>query len=71
MTVALYVALLPICSIILCIFGFFIGRCSRKVPILDNNLPRVLYRGQLPAHDLSGAEDPQRGRCNKSGSLPS
>jgi hypothetical protein len=44
---AIYVALLPFCSIILGVFGFFVGRCSRKIPILDENLPRALHRGQL------------------------
>lgn len=51
MVIAIYVALLPICSFILGIFGFFVGRCSRKISILDNNLPRALYRGQMPPED--------------------
>jgi len=46
MVIAIYSALLPICSFFMCIFGFLVGRCSRKIPILDNNLPRALYRGQ-------------------------
>ncbi len=48
MAMVIYAALLPICSFILCIFGFIVGRCARKIPILDNNLPRALYRGQIP-----------------------
>jgi len=31
MVIAIYAALLPICSFILGIFGFFVGRCSRKI----------------------------------------
>jgi hypothetical protein len=51
MVIAIYAALLPICSFILGIFGFFVGRCSHKISILDDNLPRALYRGQLPPAD--------------------
>ena len=51
MAIAIYAALLPICSFILGVFGFFAGRCSRKIPILDDNLPRALHRGQLPPWD--------------------
>lgn len=49
MVIAIYAALSLTCSFTLCIFGFFVGRCARKIPILDHNLPRVLYRGQLPS----------------------
>jgi hypothetical protein len=52
MELAIYVALLPVCSFIVGIFGFFVGRCSRKIPILDDNLPRALHRGQLQSKDL-------------------
>jgi hypothetical protein len=38
----------PACSLALCVFGFFVGRCARKIPILDDHLPRALYRGQTP-----------------------
>ncbi len=58
MVIAIYAALVPICSFILSLFGFFVGRCSRKIPILDSNLPRVLYRGQLPTRDSRESEDP-------------
>jgi hypothetical protein len=47
MVIAIYIILMLACSFTLCIFGFFVGRCARKVPILDNNLPRVLHRGQV------------------------
>jgi hypothetical protein len=48
MIIAIYIILLPVCSFILCIFGFAVGRCARKIPILDNNLPRALHRGEIP-----------------------
>jgi hypothetical protein len=46
MIMAIYAILLPSCSFIMCVFGFFAGRCARKIPILDNHLPRALHRGQ-------------------------
>ena len=47
MLAVLYAALLPICSFTLAIFGFFVGRCARKIPILYDNLPRALHRGEV------------------------
>jgi hypothetical protein len=47
-TAIIYMALLLIYSSALCIFGFFVGRCARKIPILDENLPRALHRGEMP-----------------------
>jgi hypothetical protein len=51
MAIAIYAALLPICSFIIGVFGFFVGRCARKIPVLDDNLPRALHRGQLSLKD--------------------
>lgn len=51
MEIAIYAALLLICSFIVGLFGFFVGRCARKIPVLDDNLPRALHRGQLPPKD--------------------
>jgi hypothetical protein len=31
----------------LCIFGFFLGRCARKLPIVDSVLPWTLSRDQI------------------------
>jgi hypothetical protein len=28
--------------------GFWIGRCARKIPIIDNNLPWAMRHHQLP-----------------------
>lgn len=51
MATVIYAVLLPICSFILGVFGFFVGRCARKIPILDDNLARALHRGQLQPKD--------------------
>ncbi len=51
MVIIIYTALCLPVSAASALFGFFVGRCSRKLPILDEHLPRTLYRGQLP---LSG-----------------
>lgn len=54
MVIAIYAALLPTCSFIVGVFGFFVGRCARKIPVLDESLPRVLHRGQpTPRGDRS------------------
>jgi hypothetical protein len=36
-------------SITLGLFGFFVGRCARKMPIIDNKLPWAIHRGQALA----------------------
>ena len=55
--IAIYSILLVTCSFTLCIFGFFVGRCARKIPVLDNNLPRALHRGETPSQSCHDAED--------------
>jgi hypothetical protein len=45
----IYILYLFLCSAILGLLGFWIGRCSRKVPIIDSNLPWTLNRAQSPA----------------------
>lgn len=35
-------------AIVLCLFGFFLGRCARKLPIIDSRLPWTLGRDQVP-----------------------
>ncbi len=39
--------LLLACSSIMCLFGFFVGRCARKLPIIDDNLPWTMHRGHM------------------------
>jgi hypothetical protein len=48
MFTVIYLLLLPICSFILCVFGFFVGRCARKLPFIDDGLPWTLSRSQIP-----------------------
>ena len=31
------------------LFGFFVGRCARRMPIIDDRLPWAIHRGQAPA----------------------
>jgi hypothetical protein len=31
------------------VFGFFVGRCARKLPVIDDKLPWAIHRSQLPA----------------------
>lgn len=65
MLFAIYLLLLPACSLTMGLFGFFVGRCARKLPILDNNLPWAMHRSQVPftledsQHPLIQANYPQ------------
>jgi hypothetical protein len=27
-------------------FGFFVGRCARRLPVIDDNLPWTMHRGR-------------------------
>ncbi len=40
------------------IFGFWIGRCARKLPLVDDNLPWTIHREQAPR--CSGTCKPNR-----------
>lgn len=40
--------LLPICSVVMGLLGFWIGRCARRLPIIDDKLPWTLHRNQIP-----------------------
>ena len=48
MLTAIYALILIACSSILGLFGFFVGRCARKLPLIDNHLPWAIHRGQIP-----------------------
>lgn len=56
MAITIYAVLLT-CSVTLCIFGFFVGRCARKIPILDEHLPRALHRGESPPRDCQSCKE--------------
>jgi hypothetical protein len=36
-------------SFTLGLFGFFVGRCARKMPIIDDHMPWAIHRGQVAA----------------------
>jgi hypothetical protein len=36
-------------SFTLGLFGFFVGRCARKMPIIDDHMPWTIHRGQAAA----------------------
>lgn len=44
--IVIYTILWLTCSFGLCLFGFFVGRCARKLPIIDSKLPWTLSRDQ-------------------------
>jgi hypothetical protein len=31
------------------LFGFFVGRCARKLPVIDDKLPWAIHRDRWPA----------------------
>ncbi len=67
MAVTIYAVLLLTCSLTLCVFGFFVGRCARKIPILDEHLPRALHRGEVRPHDCQSCEGSATDVSNNSG----
>jgi len=40
--------LFAICSSALGVFSFWIGRCARRLPIIDSRLPWTMRRDQVP-----------------------
>jgi hypothetical protein len=62
MLTAIYALILLACSSILGLFGFFVGRCARKLPIIDDHLPWALHRGQIPHTDQNSRPTPTPAR---------
>jgi hypothetical protein len=52
--------LLPICSVVMGLLGFWIGRCARRLPIIDDKLPWTLHRSQVPTAGAN-TENPRSG----------
>ena len=52
--------LLPVCSGVMGLLGFWIGRCARRLPIIDDKLPWTLHRNQIPA-DAANTAKPRSG----------
>ena len=66
MVITIYAVLLLTCSSTLCIFGFLVGRCARKIPILDEHLPRALYRSAIPLNDCHSGNRAGKDATNSS-----
>ena len=47
-------------SLAVFLFGFWIGRCARKLPIIDDKLPWTMHREQAPRCS-SACLPPRRG----------
>ena len=43
MLIVTYVIIWLVSSVILCLFGLFVGRCARKLPVIDDKLPWTIY----------------------------
>lgn len=65
MLAAIYLLLLPACSFIMGLFGFFVGRCARKLPIIDESLPWTMHRGQIPLAGEDGQPPPAPDRWRR------
>jgi hypothetical protein len=48
MIVVIYATLWLASSLFICLFSFWLGRCARKLPIIDENLPWTMSRDQAP-----------------------
>lgn len=62
MLTAIYALILIASSSVLGLFGFFVGRCARKLPMIDNHLPWALHRGQIPHADQNSRPTPAPAR---------
>lgn len=68
MFVAIFVFLLPVCSFALFTFGFWAGRCARKLPVIDDGLPWTLSRSYiLPPSAAAGRTGAARSAEENSG----
>jgi hypothetical protein len=42
--IIIYVMLGLNCAFIMCLFSFWLGRCARRLPVIDDNLPWTISR---------------------------
>ena len=56
MTILFYLLLLPICSVVMGLLGFWTGRCARRLPFIDNKLPWTLCRSQAQPFEVNTAK---------------
>lgn len=48
MVIIIYVTLPAACALALFVFSFWLGRCSRKLPLIDDHLPWTMSRDLAP-----------------------
>ncbi len=48
MFIVIYTLIWLVSSVVMCLLSFFVGRCARKLSVIDDGLPWVLHRGQVP-----------------------
>jgi hypothetical protein len=63
----IYTILMMAFSLTLCLFGFFVGRCARKLPILDENLPWTLHRAHISFEDCQATREQGQNRLTGHG----
>lgn len=48
MFIVIYTLIWLACSLAICLLSFIVGRCARKLPVIDDGLPWVLHRSHVP-----------------------
>lgn len=48
MFIVIYTLIWLACSLTICLLSFFVGRCARKLPVIDDGLPWALHRSHVP-----------------------
>lgn len=48
MFIVTYTLIWLACSLTICLLSFFVGRCARKLPVIDDGLPWALHRSHVP-----------------------
>lgn len=46
--IVIYTLIWLACSLTICLLSFFVGRCARKLPVIDDGLPWALHRSHVP-----------------------
>jgi hypothetical protein len=49
---------LTCCAPVMGILGFWVGRCARRLPVIDNNLPWAMRHFQRPQPAADNAQRP-------------
>lgn len=70
MFIVIYTLIWLACSLTICLLSFIVGRCARKLPVIDDGLPWVLHRSHVPyatKGSLHGQADGKIGDLGKAG----